>query len=57
MDKRIEELRDTIEKLRDELNQLFIEKDYEKYVMKSRELDQYIEKYIDLEDELGLLDE
>ena len=53
---RHEELKIKIEEVRDELNKLYESGDVIKYADKSAELDKLIEEFIDLEDELGLLD-
>ena len=57
MDKRIEELRNIMESLRKEIDQAFLEKNYEVYTEKSKVMDKYLEEYIALEKELGLLEE
>lgn len=46
---RLETLKIEIEEKRIELNEFFVEGNYEKYSAKSRELDQLIEEYIDLD--------
>lgn len=56
MDKRIEELRDIMEELRKEIDKAFLEKDYEVYMQKSKVMDKYLEEFIALEKELGLVE-
>lgn len=56
MDKRIEELRDIMEELRKEIDQAFLKKNYEIYTEKSKVMDKYLEEYIALEKELGLVE-
>lgn len=56
MDKRIEDLRNTMDELRKEIDQAFIEKNYEAYTEKSKMMDKYLEEYIELEKELGLVE-
>lgn len=46
----VEALKTSIENTRRELNTLIMEGDFEKYYKKSKELDQLIETYIDLEE-------
>ena len=56
MDKRIEELRDIMEELRKEIDKAFLDKDYEVYMQKSKVMDKYLEEFIALEKELGLVE-
>ena len=50
--KRIEELKNQIENLRDELNQSIVKDQQEVYYAKSVELDKLIEEYIDLDNQI-----
>lgn len=56
MDKRIEELRDIMDELRKEIDKAFLEKNYEVYTQKSKVMDKYLEEFIALEKELGLVE-